>query len=192
MKRLLGWWWQAPLASRRSLLAASLGWMLDSFDVMLYSLVLTHLMKDLSLGKAGAGFLASLTLIASALGGMVFGPIADRYGRTLALRASILLYSLFTALCGLARSGPATGCFPGVSRFGHGRRMGQRCCSGFRDLAGRAPRQSVGFGAEFLGCRLRRGSAGQFFGATALGLAGGFFCGRTAGAPDFLGAGKST
>ncbi|MGH9336442.1 MAG: MFS transporter, partial [Vicinamibacteria bacterium] len=43
-------------------------------------------------------------LLASAVGGFIFGVLADRIGRTRALMASILLYSVFTALCGLAQN----------------------------------------------------------------------------------------
>jgi MFS family permease len=78
--------------------------MLDSFDVMLYAMVLAYLMKDLGMAKSTAGLLGSLTLVASAAGGIVFGVIADRFGRTRALRASILIYSIFTALCGLSQT----------------------------------------------------------------------------------------
>jgi len=98
------WWKTASPDARRALVAASFGWMLDSFDVMLYAMVLAALMSDLGLAKAMAGLLGSLTLIASAVGGLVFGIFADRYGRRRALMASILIYSVFTAACGLASS----------------------------------------------------------------------------------------
>jgi MFS family permease len=101
---LFGWWHEARPPAKRALIAASLGWMLDSFDVMLYSLVLAYLMADLAMTTTTAGLLGSLTLLASAAGGMVFGVIADRYGRTRALMGSILIYSIFTAACGLAQS----------------------------------------------------------------------------------------
>jgi len=78
--------------------------MLDSFDVMLYALVLAALMKDLGMAKLTAGLLGSATLVASAAGGLVFGVVADRYGRTRALISSILIYSVFTAACGLAQT----------------------------------------------------------------------------------------
>jgi MFS family permease len=101
---LFGWWRGAAPAARRALVAASLGWMLDSFDVMLYSLVLAYMMADLGMSTTTAGLLGSLTLLASAAGGMIFGVIADVYGRTRALTGSILIYSVFTAACGLAQS----------------------------------------------------------------------------------------
>jgi MFS family permease len=76
--------------------------MLDAMDVMLYSMVLAHLMRDLGMGKAEAGFLNSLTLLASAIGGLFFGFFADRVGRTRALMVSILVYSLASGACGLS------------------------------------------------------------------------------------------
>ena len=45
-----------------------------------------------------------MTLIASAGGGLLFGVIADRFGRTKALMGSILTYSVFTAACGLSQN----------------------------------------------------------------------------------------
>src|SRR6185503_8827395 len=37
---LMTWWHEADVTARRAFIAASLGWMLDSFDVMLYAIVL--------------------------------------------------------------------------------------------------------------------------------------------------------
>lgn len=73
-------------------------------DVQLYALVLLEVMQGLQMDSATGGLLASLTLLASAAGGLLFGVIADRAGRTRALVASILVYSVFTAACGLSRS----------------------------------------------------------------------------------------
>ncbi len=84
---------QISAGQRRTLIAAALGWMLDSFDVMLYSMVLAYVMADLGMSKATGGLLNSLTLIASGIGGIFFGFIADRIGRTRALMLSILTYS---------------------------------------------------------------------------------------------------
>src|SRR5450631_2153824 len=97
-------WTQATPAQRRTLLAAALGWMLDAFDAMLYALVLAHVMRDLGMTKGTAGFLNSLTLLASGIGGVAFGFIADRLGRKRALMMSILTYSLSSFASGLATS----------------------------------------------------------------------------------------
>jgi MFS family permease len=89
---------------RRTLLAAALGWMLDAFDVMLYSLVIAFIMRDLHMTKQSAGLLNTLTLLASGIGGVLFGFIADRIGRTRALMLSILTYSVCSFASGLANS----------------------------------------------------------------------------------------
>ena len=102
--RLFGWWREGDQRAHRTFIAAAVGWMLDAFDVMLYSLVLASLMRDLNLTKAQGGLLNSVTLIASAAGGIVFGVIADRYGRKRALMGSVLMYSIFTALCGFSQT----------------------------------------------------------------------------------------
>src|SRR6478672_11458758 len=101
---LLGWWRVAAASSRRALIAASLGWALDAFDVMLFSLTLAAVIADLGLTKTQAGALGSITLLGGAAGGLIFGHIADRFGRTRAMIASVLLYSVFTAACGLSQT----------------------------------------------------------------------------------------
>jgi MFS family permease len=101
---MFSWWHAGSPQARKALIAAGLGWMLDAFDVMLYALVLAAIIAELSISKEAAGALGSLTLLASAAGGVIFGVVADRFGRTRALIASVLIYSVFTAACGLAQS----------------------------------------------------------------------------------------
>jgi len=95
---------QATPGQRRTLLGAAMGWALDAFDTMLYSLVLAMLMRDLGMSKATAGSLGTLTLLASGIGGVLFGFLADRIGRKQALMASILTYSACSFASGLATS----------------------------------------------------------------------------------------
>jgi len=109
--RLFGWMKEGSPSARRALVAASLGWMLDAFDVMLYALVLAYMMKDLGMSKGTAGLMSSLTLLAAAAGGILFGILADKKGRTWALRSSVLVYSVFTAACGLASTVPMLAVF---------------------------------------------------------------------------------
>jgi MFS family permease len=92
------------VAQRRTLIAAALGWMLDAFDAMLYTLVLVYIMRDLGMSKSTSGLLATLTLLASGIGGLIFGFIADRIGRKRALMLSILTYSICSFASGLATS----------------------------------------------------------------------------------------
>ena len=100
------WLRQATLPERSSLIAGGLGWMLDAMDVMLYSIVLTYLIREIRMDTRMAGLLNSLTLVASGIGGLLFGVIADRIGRTRALMASILVYALASAACGFTHTIP--------------------------------------------------------------------------------------
>jgi MFS family permease len=103
-RKLLGLEWPSQLTQpeRSTLIAGGLGWMLDAFDVMLLSLVLAHLMSDLGLSRERGGLLGTLTLASSAVGGALFGVLADRIGRARSLSISILVYSLATAACGFS------------------------------------------------------------------------------------------
>lgn len=107
VRRILGlfpWPAQTTQAERSSLAAGGLGWMLDAMDVMLYSMVLANLLGALGMSKQTGGLLIGLTLGASAIGGVLFGFIADRIGRTRSLMVSILVYSLASGACGFSTS----------------------------------------------------------------------------------------
>src|SRR6266478_234693 len=95
---------QATPPQRRTLLAAALGWALDAFDAMLFALLLALLMRDFGMTKTTAGLLGTVTLLASGVGGVLFGFLADRIGRKRALMASILTYSMCSFASGLATS----------------------------------------------------------------------------------------
>src|SRR5947209_18801487 len=90
-RTILGLEWPRDItrAERQTLIAGGMGWMLDAMDVMLYSLVLAHLIAAFGMDTGTAGFLSSLTHIASAIGGVLFGVLAHRIGRTRAPMASI-------------------------------------------------------------------------------------------------------
>src|SRR6267143_7320441 len=107
--RGFGWPSDVTSAERKSLIAGGLGWMLDAMDVMLYSFVLTNLILEFSMNTRTAGLLSSLTLVASAIGGFFFGFLADRIGRTRALMASILVYSMASAACAFTHTIPQLG-----------------------------------------------------------------------------------
>ena len=104
MNGITSWLTEASAEQKRTLLAASLGWMLDSMDVMLYALVLGQVQREMHLSAAMSGAMMSATLVSAAVGGLGFGWFADRFGRTRALTWSILIYSVATAMCGLAHS----------------------------------------------------------------------------------------
>jgi len=90
---------------KRTLIAAALGWGLDGFDVLLYSNVQVHVMAALGIhSKAMAGLPNAFMLLASGIGGVLFGFIADRIGRTKALMLSILTYSVCSLGSGFSTS----------------------------------------------------------------------------------------
>jgi MFS family permease len=77
----------------RTLLAAQLGWMLDAMDFVLYLMAVTTLQEAFHFGTDIAGLLATVALLASSAGGLLFGIVADRFGRTRALIATVLIFS---------------------------------------------------------------------------------------------------
>src|SRR6266849_6235551 len=107
-------------AEWKSLIAGGLGWMLDAMDVMLYSLILAYLIRQFGMSTSTAGLLNSLTLVASAIGGLLFGIIADRIGRTRSLMTAILVYSLASAACGFSHSVPQLAVFRFLLGLGMG------------------------------------------------------------------------
>jgi MFS family permease len=116
----MSWWSTASRDARRALMAASLGWMLDAMDILIYSLVLNDVRREFGIDDRTSGVLLALPLATSAFGGMFFGWMADRFGRTRALMASILWYSVFTAACGLSQTVVQLGLFRALLGFGFG------------------------------------------------------------------------
>jgi MFS family permease len=78
----------------RVLIAAKFGWMLDAMDFMLYAMALNQLRVYFAFDDATAGMLGTVTLVMSGIGGLTFGYVADRFGRTRALMGTIALFSL--------------------------------------------------------------------------------------------------
>lgn len=96
---------QVTPAQKRTLLAAAMGWGLDGFDVMLYSNIAVFVMADLGItAKSRTGLPNTFMLLASGIGGIFFGFLADRIGRKKALMLSILTYSICSVGSGLSRS----------------------------------------------------------------------------------------
>lgn len=100
------WYRSATPRQWKVLAAAMFGWALDGMDVMLYAFALTSIQHEFGFTSAVAGGVASVTLLSSAFGGVLFGYLADRFGRTKALGLAILTYSVFTAATATAHSLP--------------------------------------------------------------------------------------
>jgi MFS family permease len=80
----------------KSLLAAQSGYLLDAMDVLLYVFAINTLKKEFGLSNSMAGLIGSATLVSSAAGGILFGIMADRLGRTRTL--SLHNPAIFTRL----------------------------------------------------------------------------------------------
>jgi len=77
------------------------GWLFDFYDLMLFSFLLVPIKKDLQLADAELSLLLGASLAATAFGGLLFGYLADRFGRKPILSLTILIYSIGTFFCGL-------------------------------------------------------------------------------------------
>jgi MFS family permease len=100
-------------AQRSGFWAAWTGWTLDGMDAFIYALVLSPALTEL-LPKSGlAGSPADVAFAGSVLFALflvgwglafIWGPIADRFGRTRTLAASVLIYSVFTGAAAIAQN----------------------------------------------------------------------------------------
>jgi MFS family permease len=149
-----------------------LGWTLDSADFGLYSLVLRPALTELlggnpplaQIGKVG-GLLSMMGLMGWAFGGFIFGIYADYVGRVRALATSIVIYSVFTALQGVAQ-----GVWDfALYRFIAGLGTGAELMVGIPLLA-----EAMGetHRAKIAGFMMTGGALGTFLGAWVYGIVG--------------------
>jgi MFS family permease len=98
------WFAALGVRGRRAFRAAFAGYMLDAFDLIVLTLSLSAIGATFGVGTAATGALSTVTLSASAVGGILGGMLADRIGRARTLMLTVGVYSLFTFLSGLASS----------------------------------------------------------------------------------------
>jgi MFS family permease len=98
----------APVGTRpnryalKALLASSVGYAMDGFDLLILSFSLGAIAAHFTLSPGESGMLATVTLIGAVLGGAVGGVLSDRIGRVRVLTVSILVFAVFTAATGLS------------------------------------------------------------------------------------------
>jgi MFS family permease len=109
------------------LLVAWLGWVFDSMDAMIYAQVMTPALKELLATHASArnigwygGIIFSIFIVGWALGGILFGVLADYLGRSRTLAMTILVYAVFTALAGFSHTWWGLGIYRFLTALGVG------------------------------------------------------------------------
>src|SRR5712671_4863291 len=95
---------------RNAVLAGFLGWTLDAFDFFILTLLIEDLAhaffpgSPLADSRPRIALAITLTLAMRPLGAIVFGLMADRYGRRLPLMLNVVFYATISVLCGFAQT----------------------------------------------------------------------------------------
>ncbi len=95
----------APPAGRgpvHVILACYLGWMLDAFDFFIMAFVLNQVAKTFQVPVSAGAFAITLTLACRFIGALLFGRIADRFGRRPTMMVNVFCYALLELLSGFA------------------------------------------------------------------------------------------
>jgi len=100
-------WRELDRRQRNAFTASFLGWMLDAFDFFLMVFTLRAIAAEFGTDVRAVALGITLTLAMRPLGALVFGMLADRYGRRPVLMADILLFSLLEFASAFAPSLPA-------------------------------------------------------------------------------------
>ena len=87
---------------KKTLFASTVGYALDGMDMMILGVCFSLISVSFNLSKTDLGTLTSITLLGAVLGGILFGVLADKYGRVRVFSWTILIFSLFTGLCAIS------------------------------------------------------------------------------------------
>jgi SHS family lactate transporter-like MFS transporter len=87
---------------RNAVLAGFLGWTLDAFDYFVLTFILADIAKAFGKTVPDIALTITLTLAMRPVGAIVFGLMADRFGRRLPLMLNVIFYAVISVLCGLA------------------------------------------------------------------------------------------
>ncbi|MDB5107755.1 MAG: nanT2 [Candidatus Binatus sp.] len=79
-------------------------WIFDFYDLILYSFLLVPVARELHLSAAESSLALGSSLLMTALGGVIFGFLGDRFGRRPTIAITVAIYGIGTALCGLSHS----------------------------------------------------------------------------------------
>src|SRR6476661_3473764 len=87
---------------RNAVLAGFLGWTLDAFDFFVLTFVIQDVATAFGKSRPDIALTVGLALITRPIGAIIFGLIADRYGRRLPLMLNVIFYAIISVMCGLA------------------------------------------------------------------------------------------
>jgi len=96
---------QTPAAAqgaRHAVLAGFFGWTLDAFDFFIVVFLFDTLARQFGVSKAQIVLTTTATLAMRPVGALLFGLLADRFGRRIPLMANVIYFSLIELLCGFA------------------------------------------------------------------------------------------
>lgn len=88
--------------ARHAVLAGFLGWTLDAFDFFIVVFLFDTLAEKFGVTKKDIVLTTTFTLAMRPFGALLFGLLADRYGRRIPLMANVIYFSLIELLCGFA------------------------------------------------------------------------------------------
>src|SRR5271155_5584394 len=88
--------------ARHAVLAGYFGWTLDAFDFFIVVFLFDTLAHQFGVSKKEIVLTTTATLAMRPLGAVLFGLLADRYGRRVPLMCNVIYFSLIELLCGFA------------------------------------------------------------------------------------------
>src|SRR5206468_7650458 len=87
---------------RNAVLAGFLGWTLDAFDFFVLTFVIDDVARSFGKTRPDIALALTLALATRPIGAVVFGIMADRWGRRLPLMINVVMYAVLSVLSGLA------------------------------------------------------------------------------------------
>lgn len=92
----------------------------DGYDLVVYGTAVPVLIEEWGLSSVQAGTLSSYGLFGMMFGAIGFGILADRIGRKKVIAITVILFSVFTGLCGFVNSPLIFGIFRFIAGLGLG------------------------------------------------------------------------